>query len=315
MPEVKTNLGRGLAALLGDDFSETQDYASLDKIKSTKHVPIEFLHPGRYQPRTKFDDGVLNGLVESIRDKGILQPLLVRRHPDRPNQYEIVAGERRWRASQLAGLHEVPVIVRDLGDLECLQVSLIENIQRENLSALEEAEGYQRLMDEFGHTQEEVSESMGKSRSHVANMLRILTLPPSVREYIHSGELSAGHARAIVNAKNPLDMARQIIRKGLNVRQAEKLVRFDEEGASTNTVNDNLQKIGKKLTKDIGDIKGAALAEDNKDPNTIILEKSLSEAIGMKVSIHQKGTGGMLTIQYETLDQLDEVIQKLRIKF
>jgi ParB family chromosome partitioning protein len=188
----RSSLGRGLNALFGEAIEET---SAPEKPRNPRTVPIEFVHPGKFQPRKRFDQEAIQALVESVRDRGILQPLLVRRHPDAPSDYEIIAGERRWRAAQLAGLHEVPVVVRELTDREALEIALIENIQRQDLTPLEEAEGYRRLMEEFGYTQETLGQSVGKSRSHVANMLRLLALPEPIKALVTEGQLSAGHAR------------------------------------------------------------------------------------------------------------------------
>jgi ParB family chromosome partitioning protein len=292
----RRNLGRGLSALLGEDEN---DLAELDKLRSTKAVPVEFLRPGRFQPRHGFDEDRINDLVESIREKGILQPILVRRHPDDRNTYEIIAGERRWRAAQLAQLHEVPVIVKELSDREALEVALVENLQRQDLSALEEAEGYRRLMEEFAHSQEELAKSVGKSRSHVANMMRLLALPDEVKTLVESGKLSAGHARALLNAADPASLAKKVVAKGLNVRQTEKLAQ--SEG-------------GVKGKKGEGEKGGKAEARPV-DADTLALERDLANLLGLKVQVrfHSQG-GGELTIRYETLEQLDDVLHRLSQK-
>ncbi|MDD9907142.1 MAG: ParB/RepB/Spo0J family partition protein [Rhodospirillaceae bacterium] len=281
----KRGLGRGLSALLGD---ETEDYATLDRVRLSKTVPIELLHPGDAQPRRHFDDDAIAALITSIREKGVLQPLLVRRHPAQTNEYEIVAGERRWRAAQGAGLTEVPVVIKELDDSEALELALIENVQREDLTAVEEAEGYQRLMEEFGHTQEALSRVIGKSRSHIANLLRLLTLPDLVQEMVNDGRLSAGHARALINTEAPSVWAELIVARGLNVRQTEQMVKKSAAA-------------GPK----------AALAPAARDPNIVALENDLSQLLGLKVSIKTKGEGGTLDIAYETLEQLDDVLHRL----
>jgi ParB family chromosome partitioning protein len=216
----RRTLGRGLSALFGE---ETEDYAALDKLRQAKMVPIEFVRPGRFQPRRHFDEEAMEALVASIREKGVLQPLLVRRHPNAGNMYEIIAGERRWRAAQAAALHEIPVVIREFSDRDALEIALVENIQRQDLSPLEEAEGYKRLMEEFNHTQEELAKAVGKSRSHVANMLRLLALPDPVKNLVEEGTLSAGHARALINVENAVAVAEEVVRLGLNVRQTEQL--------------------------------------------------------------------------------------------
>jgi ParB family chromosome partitioning protein len=283
--EKRKNLGRGLSALLGED---SQDYAQLDKLRVSKLVPIEFIRPGRYQPRHKIDEEPVKELAQSIAEKGILQPILVRRDSGQPNTYEIIAGERRWRAAQLAGLHEVPVIVKDLSDSEALEIALVENLQRQDLSPLEEAEGYRRLMEEFAHTQEQLAKTVGKSRSHVANMMRLLGLPEPVKQFLEAGQLTAGHARALLNAPNPIDLAKQIVQRGLNVRQAEVLAQA---------------KPGKPK---------AAAAAPKKDADTLALERDLATLLGLKVEIKFHGKeGGVLAIHYGSLDQLDDILQRL----
>jgi ParB family chromosome partitioning protein len=280
----RRGLGRGLSALLGD---EAEDYASLDRLRLSKMVPIEFLRPGDIQPRKHFDDDSIEALVESVREKGILQPLLVRRHSDQTNAYEIVAGERRWRAAQRAGLREVPVVIKDIGDSEALEIALIENIQREDLTAIEEAEGYRRLMDEFDHTQEALARAIGKSRSHIANLLRLLTLPDSVKQMVNEGTLSAGHARALINTETPAELAKRVVHGGLSVRQTEK------------------------LAKQQGPDAPVARQPAARDPNIVALETDLSHLLGLKVTIRTRGEGGTLDITYETLDQLDDVLHRL----
>jgi ParB family chromosome partitioning protein len=279
----RRNLGRGLSALFGE---ESDDIAAADRQRVGRSVPIGFLRAGRFQPRHRFDDDALRALADSIREKGVLQPLLVRRHPDAANSYEIIAGERRWRAAQLAQLHEVPVIIKELDDRAALEIALVENIQRADLTVLEEAEGYRRLMAEFGHTQEALAVAVGKSRSHVANMMRLLTLPEPVKQLLDSGALSAGHARALLNAADPAGMAREIVRRGLNVRQAELLA-----------------KSGKTSRHK---------APAAKDADTAALERDLTNLLGLKVAISFAGRGGALTIQYRTLEQLDDVIRRLQ---
>lgn len=286
----RTNLGRGLAALFGED---NEDYASLDKVRSTKAVPIEHLHPGRFQPRHHFDEAAVNALAESIKAQGILQPILVRRLPDRPNEFEIVAGERRWRAAQIAKLHEVPILIRDLSDAESLELAIVENVQRQDLTPLEEAEGYKRLIDEFQHTQEDLARTLGKSRSHIANTLRLLGLPEGVKLLLGEGKLTAGHARALIGCDMAEDLAQKIISRGLNVRQAEKLVQNAKSAPAS-----------AKPKKD-------AEADKGKDTDTLALERDLTALLGLKVSINFQGNGGSLTIHYKTLEQLDDVLHRL----
>src|SRR4051812_18620151 len=302
----RSSLGRGLNALFGETAPE--DFEPLKKGETPRHLPIEFVTPGRFQPRRKFDQEAIQSLVDSVRERGILQPLLVRQHPDDGSIFEIIAGERRWRAAQLAGLHQVPVVIRELSDREALEIALIENIQRQDLTALEEAEGYKRLMDEFGHTQEVLAKALGKSRSHIANMLRLLTLPLQVKQLVQDGALTAGHARALLSVEDPVATAQQVIEKGLNVRQVEQLVREThgntrEEPAATAAA----PPIGTGPAPRAA----SAPARAPKDPNTVALEQDITNRLGLRVSINVQGQGGTLSIQYQTLDQLDEVIERL----
>jgi ParB family transcriptional regulator, chromosome partitioning protein len=303
----RSSLGRGLNALFGETAPE--DFEPLKKGEHPRHLPIEFVTPGRFQPRRKFDSEAIQSLVDSVRERGILQPLLVRQHPDDGAIFEIIAGERRWRAAQLAGLHQVPVVIRELSDREALEIALIENIQRQDLTALEEAEGYKRLMDEFGHTQEVLAKALGKSRSHIANMLRLLTLPLQVKQLVQDGSLTAGHARALLSVEDPVATAQQVIEKGLNVRQVEQLVReahgnTREEPAATVTA----PPIG---AGPVPRAASAPAARAPKDPNTVALEQDITNRLGLRVNISAQGQGGTISIQYQTLDQLDEVIERL----
>ena len=281
----KRGLGRGLSALLGD---ETADYAELDRVRLSKMVPIELLTPNPAQPRRHFDEETIDALVDSIREKGILQPLLVRRDAARTNAYEIVAGERRWRAAQRAGLAEVPVVIKELDDSEALELALIENVQREDLTAIEEAEGYRRLMEEFGHTQEALSKAIGKSRSHIANLLRLLTLPDPVQTMVDDGRLTAGHARALVGIPTPEVWAELVVKRGWNVRDTERMVKRSQAGPAETPP-----------------------PPSPRDPNIAALENDLTQLLGLKVSIKAKGDGGALSIAYETLEQLDDVLHRL----
>jgi ParB family chromosome partitioning protein len=278
-------LGRGLSALFGDDEDQPQKHENL------RNLPIEQLKPSRFQPRRHFDAENLEALTESVRAKGILQPILVRRDPADPHRYEILAGERRWRAAQAAQLHEIPVIVREMDDRGASEIALIENIQRQDLNAIEEGEGFRRLIEEFGHTQEELGRALGKSRSHIANTMRLLNLPDEVRAMVVDGRLSAGHARALVVARDPLTIARNVVRDGLSVRQIEAALRAERLGPAS----------------------GAAKAKvKTKDPDVAALEKALTQRLGLKVTIGAEGDGGSLTIHYRTLDQFDEILKKLR---
>jgi ParB family chromosome partitioning protein len=277
-------LGRGLSALFGDE--ETAEPAP----KDVRTLPIEALRPGRFQPRRHFDAESLEALTQSIRQQGILQPILVRHLPGDANSYEILAGERRWRAAQAAQLHDVPVILRDMDDRGASEVALIENIQRQDLNPIEEGEGYRRLIEEFNHTQEELGQALGKSRSHIANTMRLLALPEEVKTMIAEGQLSAGHARALVTARDPLALAKDIVRDGLSVRQIESSLRAQREV----TGNPTPAKV------------------KTKDANVAALERELTQILGLKVAIAAEGESGSLSIHYRTLDQLDEVLARLR---
>jgi len=283
--EVRTTgLGRGLSSLLGD---ESEDYAVLDRGRGAREVPIEQIRPNPRQPRQNFGAAELDSLAQSISSQGILQPILVRRVPGEGDAYEILAGERRWRAAQRARLHQVPVVIRDIDDGGVLEIALIENLQREDLTALEEAEAYQRLIDEFAQTQEMLSETVGKSRSHVANTLRLLGLPEEIKLMLQDGRLSAGHGRALLGAPKPLQLAEDIIALGLNVRQSENIAKGHRA-------------------------RGRPTRRREKDTNTLALEHDLSSALGLSVSIQDRSPrGGGVTISYETLEQLDELCRRL----
>lgn len=286
----RTNLGRGLDALFGDG---EQSYDSTDRARSARSLAIELIRPNPKQPRRRFDEEDLEDLVASIREQGVLQPILVRPSPLMPDLYEIVAGERRWRAAQRAQLHEVPVVVRELDDSAALQIAIIENIQRENLTPIEEADGYRRLQEEFGHTQEKIGQVVGKSRSHVTNTLRLLDLPETVRSLVDTGKLSAGHARAILTCSDPEAAARTVVKRGLNVRQTEKLARSD-------TDSEPKQR------------KGSGSAEA-KGVDLQALEHEMSNRLGLRVSVDPTGEGhaGSVTIRYQSLDQFDGLLKRL----
>jgi ParB family chromosome partitioning protein len=278
----KRRLGRGLAALIGDDSSEE---AVVQDIRSLRHVPVELLHPNPNNPRKHFSEEDLESLAKSLKDKGLLQPLVVRPRAD--GSFEIVAGERRWRASQRAGIHEIPVLIRDLDDKETLEIALIENIQRSDLNALEEARAYRQLLEQYGYTQQQLADAIGKSRSHIANTMRLMSLPEKIQHQIEDGSLTAGHARSLVATDQPQELADKIIKLNLTVRQTEDLVR-GQPAKSTKS-----HKI-------------------EKDADTKALEKSLTESLGLGVAINHKGkTGGAVQIQYKTLDQLDEIVRRL----
>ncbi len=282
-PGRKRGLGMGLSALLGGDV----ELLKAPPPAASQSVPIEFLVPSPLQPRRRFAEDELDALAESIRARGVMQPLLVRPAPGAPQRYEIVAGERRWRAAQRAGVHVLPVVLYALSDREALEVALLENVQRQDLSPVEEADGYRRLIDEFGHTQAELASALGKSRSHIANLLRLLALPPAVRSLLDAGALSAGHARALLMARDPGALAKIVLDQGLNVRQTERLVQADKNPP-------------------------AQRQKPAKDADTRALERELSTRIGLKVTLKPAGNGGTLSIAYHSLDQLDEVVARLR---
>ena len=280
----RSSLGRGLSALMADLQTEENPVLRDGALS----VPIEQITPNPDQPRRVFDQAALTELADSIRHRGIIQPLIVRRHPDDANIYQIVAGERRWRAAQIAQLHELPVLLRGFSDEEMLEVAIIENIQRADLNAIDEAASYKQLMTRFGHTQEKLAEALGKSRSHIANLLRLLNLPEQVQEWVRDEKLSAGHARALVTAENPVSLARKVIEKDLSVRAVEALMR-EKPTAPT--------RIGRA---------------SEKDADTRALEGDLSAALKMRVQIKHAGTeGGQMVITYRDLEQLDKLCQIL----
>jgi len=286
-PSKRKGLGRGLSALLDEPMS---DDPGAERPRTTREVPIEQLLPNRLQPRHHFDEDALEQLAASIREQGILQPILVRHIAGQANQFEIVAGERRWRAAQRAQLHQVPVVIKDLSDREALEVALIENIQRQDLSPIDEALGYQRLSQEFGYTQEALAQAIGKSRSHIANLLRLLTLPEPVQRMLDGGELSAGHARTLVGRDDAEDLAKQIMQGELTVRQTEQFV-AEHRGRAKKTRRPPVTL--------------------PKDADTTALERSLSQALGLIVDIRHGEGGGVLTIFYTSLEQLDDLLHRL----
>src|SRR5579863_4191361 len=284
---TRSRLGRGLAALIGDVGTES----SAERPRGQRRLPTGALRPNSRNPRRTFSNAELDELVASLRERGIIQPIIARPVRGAVDAYEIIAGERRWRAAQRAGLHEVPVVIIEATDDEALQLAIIENVQRANLNPLEEAEGYRALIRDFSHSQDDVARMVGKSRSHVANILRLQTLPDPVKEHIHAGRLDAGHARALVGHHDAERLADEIVSRGLNVRQVEALAR---EGGKDAKVN------GRK-----------SLARSEKNANLVALEKRISDALGLVVSINDRGRGGVLSIRYRNLDQLDDVLRRL----
>ena len=281
--EISPRLGRGLAALLGDSAAAPPTPQS----PGVRSLPVEMLEPSPYQPRGVMDPTALEELTASIRERGILQPLLVRPHPAQTGRYQIIAGERRWRASQAAGLHEVPALIRELSDVDAMAAGLVENLQRQDLNPIEEAEGFRRLLDEFGVTQDQVGQAVGKSRVHVSNTLRLLTLPEMVRVELRKGTLTAGHARALLMHPMPEIAMMTVLSRGLNVRQTEALAKPSPgPGFPTRSAK-------------------------QKDPETVTLERELSERLGLKVEIAFDGKGGSMRIHYRDLEQLDSIVAYL----
>ena len=287
---TRSRLGRGLAALIGD----VGDESPVDRPRGQRRLPTGSLRPNARNPRREFPNSELDELAASLRERGIIQPIVVRAARGVADGYEIVAGERRWRAAQRAGLHEVPVVVIEATDAEALQLAIIENVQRADLNPLEEAEGYRALMDEFGNSQEDIARIVGKSRSYVANTLRLLKLSEEVKAYIHSGKLTAGHARMLVGEPNADALAEEIVARELNVRQVEAMAR------------ERAAKSGKQQTSG-----RKARGSTAKTADTLAFEKRVSDATGLVVSIDHHDDHGTLTIRYRSLDQLDDLVQRL----
>ncbi len=288
----KRRLGRGLAALIGEmDQLPAADIGERPTVNPDRLVPIEFVGRNPRNPRRYFDESELQDLASSIRQHGIVQPVVVRSTAD--NRFEIIAGERRWRAAQLAGLIEIPVIIRDVDDRTALEIAIVENVQRSDLNPLEEAMGYELLIADHGYTQNDLGEIIGKSRSHVANSLRLLKLPEPVRDMLASGTLSAGHARALIPTSDPIALAKAVVAKGMSVRDAERLAQNDIKAQSD-------PNHGQSAPKDV------------KDADTLALERTLSDVLGLDVTVNHKGTGGgQLKIAYKTLEQLEEICRLL----
>src|ERR1700751_949325 len=284
---ARSRLGRGLAALIGDMAAET----SVDRPRGQRRLPNAALRPNPRNPRRAFPNAELDERVASRRERGIIQPIVARPVQGAADVYEIIAGERRWRAGQRAGLHEVPVVIIEANDAEALQLAIIENVQRADLNPLEEAEGYRALIEEFGNSQDEIAKIVGKSRSHVANTLRLLKLPETIKAYIHSGKLFAGHARMLIGQPDAERLAEEIVARGLNVRQVESLARETGERG--------------------GKSRARAVRRAAKNANLVALEKRISDALGLAVSINEAKRGGVLTIRYRSLDQLDDVLRRL----
>ena len=282
----RSRLGRGLAALMGDVGAEAT--TPPERARAQRRVPIEYLRPNPRNPRRNFSDAELDELAASIKERGIIQPVVVRSVRGAKDAYEIIAGERRWRAAQRAALHEIPIVPFEASDSEALELAIIENVQRTDLNPLEEAGGYQALASEYGHSHEDIAKIVGKSRSHVTNTLRLLKLPEPVKAYIHAGKISAGAARMLIGAADPEEMAREIVDRGLNVRQVEALAK------------DRVPGSGKAAKKRV--VKSA---------DTIALERRVSNTLGLTVTVDHRSKGGVLHIHYRNLDQLEEVLRRL----
>lgn len=286
----RSRLGRGLAALIGDVGEES---AAVERARGQRRVPIEFLRANPANPRKHFSEDDLRDLSESIREKGIIQPILVRTVAGEMDAYEVIAGERRWRAAQRAELHDVPVVLLEVNDREALELAIIENVQRADLNAIEEAAGYESLIASYGYSQNDLGKIIGKSRSHIANTLRLLKLPTEVRDAVLDGRLSPGHARALLAVSNPEAVARKVLEKGMSVREVEALAQAEATDA------------GKEPRKKTSRAK-------EKDPDTLALEKELTDILGLLVDIQHKNSGGEIRIKYATLEQLDGVCRRLR---
>ena len=287
---ARSRLGRGLAALIGDVGTES----SAERPRGQRRVATSSLRPNARNPRRIFSEEELDELTASLRERGMIQPIVARPVRGAPDAFEIIAGERRWRAAQRAGLHEVPVVIIEATDEESLQLAIIENVQRSDLNPLEEAEGYRALMEDYNHTQDDIAKMVGKSRSHVANTLRLLKLPPSIRGYIFKGKLDAGHARMLVGQPNAEKLAEEIVARGLNVRQVEEIARQESSRSGK-------PHSGRKRSVE-------------KSADTLALEKRLSDALGLVVSIDVRGESGVVSIRYRNLDQLDDLAQRLEKK-
>lgn len=295
MSTKKQGLGRGLSALFGEEVAAAaampEGEARAESGPKTS-LPIELLHPNQTQPRRHFDEESLEALAQSIVQQGVLQPLVVRPHPSQPGHYEIVAGERRWRAAQRAKLDSLPVLIRELDDRTTLEIALVENVQREDLTPLEEAEAYSRLIEDFSYSHVDLGKAVGKSRSHIANTLRLLALPDPIKRAVEQGRLSAGHGRALLTAENPVALAEAAMSEGWSVRETER----------------RAQSPGSRPTPR----PRAASRVEPKDADTLALERDLSYALGLKVVLDHKGPGGQLSLHYANLDQLDDLIARLR---
>jgi ParB family chromosome partitioning protein len=293
--EGKSRLGRGLAALIGDVGEETKRATAPQSARNQRRAPVEFLRPNPRNPRRDFPDADLDELAASLREKGIIQPIVVRPVRGSADKFEIIAGERRWRAAQRAGLHDVPIVAVDVTEDEALQLAIIENVQRTDLNAIEEASGYQALINDFKHSHDEIAKTVGKSRVHITNTLRLLKLPEKVQSLVRSGKVSAGHARVLIGRPDAEELAQKIVEMGLSVRQVEE---WGRAGKDT----------GKSAPPP------AARSRGDKDADTVALERRVTDALGLEVTVDHRGEAGVVHVRYRSLDQLDEIVRRLERK-
>lgn len=292
-------LGKGLSVLISEEYSKSTA-GDTPSGAIVQNIPLKDIVAGKYQPRTRFSEEYLTELADSIKHNGVMQPIVLRKSG---STFEIIAGERRWRAAGLAGLTEIPALVREVDDAQALELALVENIQRQDLSPLEEAAGYQRLMEEFTYTQEQLSKIVGKSRSHIANLLRLLSLPEKIKQLLDGDKLSMGHARALLNADNAEALAEEVVARGLNVRQTESLVKGEMPAPP------HVTKSSGGGSRQAGPTRQET--PQNKDADILALEETLSQNLGLRVSIDDRGKTGEITIRYESLSQLDEILRRL----
>jgi ParB family chromosome partitioning protein len=293
--EAKSRLGRGLAALIGDVSEETRKTTTQSGARTQRRAPVEFLRPNPRNPRRDFSEADLDDLAASLREKGIIQPIVVRPVRGSNDKFEIIAGERRWRAAQRAGLHDVPIVAVDVTEDEALQLAIIENVQRTDLNAIEEASGYQALINDFKHSHDEIAKTVGKSRVHITNTLRLLRLPEKVQSLVRSGKVSAGHARVLIGRPDAEELAQKIVDMGLSVRQVEEWGRAGKDAGKSAPTN-------------------GAKSRPDKDADTVALERRITDALGLEVTIDHRGEAGVVHVRYRSLDQLDEVVRRLEEK-
>lgn len=296
---AQSKLGKGLSALMEEDYSDAPEDGGAEKLNSLVQLDVKVICSGKYQPRKSFEEGELGELAASIAQNGVMQPIVVRpvEADDNAVKYEIIAGERRWRASKRIGLDTIPAIIRSMDDKHALELALVENVQREDLSALDEATGYNQLIDDFGYTQEQLAGAVGKSRSHIANLLRLLGLPDEVKAMLEAGDISMGHARALMTSDNAVELAKQVIAKNLNVRQTERLAKGEVDGPS------------KPRPRHEAALKPIPASEKSED--ILALEATLSESLGLNVQINDRGQQGEIVVSYDSLEELDTILRRL----